>query len=297
MPTSKFTILVVDDDATTRKVLTLRIQSQGYTVKSAQDGNKALEMIDTGDIDLVMMDLNMPGMGGKELLTRVRSKKSLSQLPVIVLTVTEDRDDVLRVFELGANDYILKPGDMSVMLARIKTQLSMKSMMDSVRDHQVEIQRDALSHKAELAQKRSKLDEVANAREELQDELITTQSRFQLLYESNSSLCLTLDDTGRILSVNINGARLLGYTRKDLVGRPVIKSYHPKDWELIEEYLQEVLQVPNRIHRWELRHTRSDGSILWTRETVRAVKDSKGTTSILMVCEDITDSMPASSKD
>ncbi len=296
MSSSKFTILIVDDDATTRKVLTLRIESQGYQVKTAHDGTLALEMINRGGIDLVLMDLNMPGMGGKELLARLRSRFSISQLPVIVLTVTEDREEVLRVLEIGANDFVVKPGDMPVLIARIKNQLTMKSMLDSVRDHHHDVQRGVLSTKAELAEKSSELHDEVHAREELQEELITTQSRFQLLYESNPALCLTLDDTGRILSVNINGARLLGYTRKELVGRPVIKTYHPKDWELIEEYLQEVLQVPNRIHRWELRHSCNDGSVLWTRETVRAVRDSKGQTSILMVCEDITANMPVESE-
>ncbi len=291
MSDNKFTILVVDDDQTTRKVLTLRIESLGYQVLTASNGADALQVIENTEVDLVLMDLNMPGMGGMELLGNIRQSYSLSQLPVIVLTVADDREDILRVFELGANDYIVKPGDMPVLLARIKNQLSMKSMMDNVREQQDEVQRNSLSNKVKLAETRTELDEKAHEKETLQEQLINTQSRFQLLYESNPALCLTLDDSGRILSVNINGARLLGYTRKDLVGRPVIKSYHPKDWDLIEQYLQEVLEVANRIHRWELRHIRNDGDILWTRETARAVKDSKGTTTILMVCEDITDRM------
>lgn len=124
---SPFTILVVDDSATIRVQATLFLESQGYRVLEAEDGLEALQLIDDEPIDLVLLDINMPGMDGFEALETLRKTYPIEDLPVIIATGNKESEDQLRGFDLGANDYVTKPLEMPVVLARILAQLRSKS--------------------------------------------------------------------------------------------------------------------------------------------------------------------------
>jgi diguanylate cyclase (GGDEF)-like protein len=118
------TLLIVDDDAMNRDALSRRIASAGYTVLVAERGAQAIEMVRTERVDLVLLDVMMPEMSGVETLRRLRQQRSLADLPVIMVTAKTGSDDVVEALEVGANDYITKPVDFSVAMARIRTQLT-----------------------------------------------------------------------------------------------------------------------------------------------------------------------------
>jgi type II secretory ATPase GspE/PulE/Tfp pilus assembly ATPase PilB-like protein/ActR/RegA family two-component response regulator len=117
-------ILLVDDDAMLRHLATSILESGGYRVLSAADGDAALQIIDRGqDVALVVTDLRMPGMDGEAVLARLRSKVATAMLPVIVLTGSDEHDTEVRLMDAGADDYIRKPIDPPRFLARIKAAL------------------------------------------------------------------------------------------------------------------------------------------------------------------------------
>ncbi|WP_366525049.1 response regulator [Acaryochloris sp. IP29b_bin.137] len=116
-------LLVVDDVEANRDMLGRRLQRKGYDVALADSGEAALELIATTDIALVLLDIMMPGMGGIETLKRIRQTYSQEQLPVIMATAKDASEDVVEALELGANDYITKPIDLPVALARIQSHL------------------------------------------------------------------------------------------------------------------------------------------------------------------------------
>jgi diguanylate cyclase (GGDEF)-like protein len=118
------TLLVVDDDAMNRDALSRRIAGGGYRVLVAESGAQAIEIVRTERVDLVLLDVMMPEMSGVETLRRLRQQRSLADLPVIMVTAKTGSDDVVEALEVGANDYITKPVDFSVALARIRTQLT-----------------------------------------------------------------------------------------------------------------------------------------------------------------------------
>jgi CheY-like chemotaxis protein len=117
-------ILVVDDDAETRMLFARRLEHEGYRVSQASDGGQAIERIADRDPDLVLLDIQMPGLNGLEVLTRVRAEHTARELPVIMATANQDDEMLERALALGANDYIVKPFSSRVLLARVKLRLA-----------------------------------------------------------------------------------------------------------------------------------------------------------------------------
>lgn len=119
-------LLIVDDIADNRAILLRRFQRHGFEVVEADSGQKALELIDSQEFDLVLLDVMMPGIDGIETLKRIRSQKSASALPVIMVTAKSESENIVESLGLGANDYITKPVDFAVALARAHTQIGLR---------------------------------------------------------------------------------------------------------------------------------------------------------------------------
>jgi adenylate cyclase len=126
-------LLVVDDNEMNRDMLSRRLKAKGFTVELAEDGFKALEKLDKGGFDLVLLDIMMPGMSGIEVLQKVRATTGASDLPIIMATAKAQSEDVVEALRLGANDYVTKPIDFPVALARVNTQMSLKRAGDEIR--------------------------------------------------------------------------------------------------------------------------------------------------------------------
>jgi phosphoserine phosphatase RsbU/P len=125
-------ILVVDDNPENRDVLSRRLLRHRYQVLLAADGPTALRLITETACDLVLLDVMMPGMNGLEVLRKIRETQSPTKLPVIMATAKDQSEDIVQALNLGANDYVTKPLDFIVLLARIKTQLTLKKSMEEV---------------------------------------------------------------------------------------------------------------------------------------------------------------------
>ncbi len=124
MDQTNATLLLVDDEAMNRDALSRRLARRGYTVLTAESGPRALEMVGTHRVDAVLLDVMMPGMSGLETLRRLRESRSVSDLPIIMVTAKDRSEDVVEALDLGANDYVTKPIDFPIALARIRTQVT-----------------------------------------------------------------------------------------------------------------------------------------------------------------------------
>jgi diguanylate cyclase (GGDEF)-like protein/PAS domain S-box-containing protein len=127
-------LLVVDDNELNRDVLSRRLGAKGYAVTVAADGPEALAAVAAAGYDLVLLDVEMPVMSGLEVLGRLRETYTQTQLPVIMVTARTEGADVVEAFRLGANDYVTKPIDFPVALARIGTHLAHKRAVEDLRD-------------------------------------------------------------------------------------------------------------------------------------------------------------------
>lgn len=120
------TILVVDDNETGRDLLCRRLEKNNYCVEPAEDGYQALEKMKNRVFDLVLLDMMMPGISGLQTLSSLRRRHSLAELPVIMVTAKDGREDTVNALRMGANDYVTKPVDFDILAARIDVQLQRK---------------------------------------------------------------------------------------------------------------------------------------------------------------------------
>lgn len=102
-------ILVVDDDPTMVKLINVNLKLNNYAVLEANSGEQALEIVDSEQLDLVVLDIMMPGVDGWEVLRQIRSKSKTQEMPVILVTAKTQDSDVIKGWELGADEYVIKP--------------------------------------------------------------------------------------------------------------------------------------------------------------------------------------------
>jgi CheY-like chemotaxis protein len=125
-PTPQHTILVVDDSEINRDMLRRRLEKKGYRVVVAENGEQALELCAREPIDLVLLDVMMPGLSGLDVLRILRKSPAGKDLPVIMATAKSDSTDIVEALDAGANDYVVKPLDVPVVIARIEAQLRLR---------------------------------------------------------------------------------------------------------------------------------------------------------------------------
>ena len=113
-------ILVVDDEASIRRSLKINLETRGYTVDAAETGEKAIKAFENRRPDLLILDLLMPGMGGIDV---VRKLRAVSTIPIIVLSAMGEEAEKVKALELGADDYMTKPFGMEELFARIRSLL------------------------------------------------------------------------------------------------------------------------------------------------------------------------------
>lgn len=121
-------LLIVDDNAGTREVLAIKLGRDGYSVAVAGNAHEARQHIASGAIGLVLLDVRLPDASGIDLLAELRQSHSALDLPVIVISGLDQTTDVVSALQSGANDYVTKPFDLSIVLARVRAQLALKHL-------------------------------------------------------------------------------------------------------------------------------------------------------------------------
>jgi type II secretory ATPase GspE/PulE/Tfp pilus assembly ATPase PilB-like protein/CheY-like chemotaxis protein len=117
-------VLLVEDEEQLRRVMKDLLQREGYRVAEARDGVQALDEVDRFAPDVIILDLNLPGLDGYGVLAQLRSRPATREIPVMVLTAKGDEDNEVRVFELGADDFVTKPFRARALTARLEAVLS-----------------------------------------------------------------------------------------------------------------------------------------------------------------------------
>src|SRR6201984_1803696 len=140
---SRAEILVVDDDALGRTLLAQLLTAAGYKCLVCKDGSEALDIIHARPPSLLLLDFDMPGLNGAEVLTRLRSdhNPAVAQIPVIMLTAHGSEESEVSCLQAGADDFVTKPVNSAVLRARIETQLRLRYMR-----RQLERQNDELEN-------------------------------------------------------------------------------------------------------------------------------------------------------
>jgi DNA-binding response OmpR family regulator len=145
-------LLAVDDSPTYLNAIGDVLRGEGYDVLLARSGEEAIELLALQTVDCILLDLQMPGLGGEETCRRIKSTSALRDVPLVMLTALDDREAMIRGLEAGADDYIAKSSDVAVLKARVLAQLRRKQFEDENRSMREQLLRTELeAHEARAA--------------------------------------------------------------------------------------------------------------------------------------------------
>ena len=113
-------VLVVDDDKTTRKMLSLILKTKGYEVVTAENGIEALQKLGLEEINLILIDMNMPYMDGIEFTKQVRANQQFCEIPIIMITTEADEEERKKAYDAGVDDYLVKPTNVQEITESMK---------------------------------------------------------------------------------------------------------------------------------------------------------------------------------
>lgn len=232
-------ILVVDDYELNRDMLSRRLVSRGFEVNGAENGRTCLRMVDDGDYDVVLLDIMMPDLDGFEVLEALRRQYTSTDLAVIMVTAKDQSDDIVRALGLGADDYVTKPIDFPVALARIRNQLKRRRTEQALRESE---ERYALAAKG------------AN------DGLWDWDLRANTIYYSD------------------RWKEMLGFAPDEIDNslETWFDRVHPDDSARIRQEVEKHITGQTQLFSVEYRMKMKDGSYRWLLSRGRAVEDEKG---------------------
>jgi len=211
-------ILIVDDEPKNQRLIKDFLAVLGHSSEPANDGLESLEKLKSG-FDLVLLDVMMPGMDGFEVVRHIRENSQFADIPVIMVTVLDDKETRLRAVEAGANDFINKPIDRLELRVRIESLLKMKDAQDIIKRNQAELE--------ETVERRT-------------SELLESERRFRTLFESAQDFIFVKDREHRYIDVNVAAVDLLQMARSEIVGRTDIDLFG-------DAYARESANVESRV--------------------------------------------------
>lgn len=203
-------ILVVDDSLINRDLLSRRLERQGYTVKLSENGQQALQLLESQNFDLVLLDVIMPKMNGLELLRLMKDAPNLKDIPVIMISALDEVESAVRCIELGAEDYLTKPFNTILLKARIRACLEKKYLRDQEREylHQVTRLTEAAAavegarfkpdSLAEVARRQDALGQLARVFQHMAAEVYGREQRLQ---QQIQQLKIEIDQEKRVRQV------------------------------------------------------------------------------------------------
>ena len=124
------TILIIEDDSNIRELLRLYLSQEGYKIETAQDGLEGLRAFRAHEPDLILLDLMMPGIDGFEVIRRLRANPETADIQIVILSALNSNEDVVKGFNEGANDFIMKPIIMEKLLSCVVTQMQLVAAKD-----------------------------------------------------------------------------------------------------------------------------------------------------------------------
>ncbi|MEW6140961.1 MAG: PAS domain S-box protein [Thermodesulfobacteriota bacterium] len=264
-------ILIVDDDENSRRVIQAFLESLGHEFVIARDGFEALEMV-TAEIDLVLMDVVMPGMSGFEVVRRMRTNPVSLDVPIIMVTALSERKHRIAAVEAGANDFISKPVD------RLELQVRMASLL-RMREAQHELLRTNADLRREIQIRR--LTEVA---------LRESEARYRDLFEQASDLMYIHDIRGNYQRVNAAVEQILGYTPEEFLKLNFRDIIAPGHLPAVEEHFRRKVDGElDKTGPYEVLVLSSSGNLVWLEVTSRIIRRDGKPVAIQGIGRDITE--------
>ena len=268
-------ILIVDDRPTTRSLVRSVLEDAKYTIVEAIDGQTAIDKIDSAHPDLVLLDILMPDMDGLETLYCIRQRWDEIDLPVIMLTVSDALHNIVTTFELGATDFVSKPINFPILLARLKCHLQRKKLAD-----QLKLMRSTLEQRVDHRTKQ--LTDQGKKLEHSLKELKVSEAKYSSFYNSTPSLFITLDEECRTMSINDYGANFLGFSASSLYKKPFIDLLHVNQYKKFNTFTEKLISKELLVYTCELLFHKPDNSYVWVTISGQSIKNENSKYDLLL---------------
>jgi PAS domain S-box-containing protein len=305
-------LLAIDDSPTYLEYLAHEMSSESYTVEKAATAEEGLARLERETFDCVLVDLELPGLNGIEVCRRIAEVGRASQSPVITIVVTghDDKENMTRSLEAGADDFIGKSADISVLKARIRALLRRKFVMEENRrlfeefkNMELEAiraraEKEAAEVRATMAEKLAKSNrELERANRRLREALEVTRA----ITENAAEALFLADAAGRVTFVNPAAEHMFGYSRQELLGQPLHDKIHrnPRDGSPvpIEDCpVAESLKTGVTLTGLEAQFMCKDGSVVDVAWSSAPVLEKGSVIAAVIVVHDISERKRAEEK-
>ncbi|MCP4130676.1 MAG: response regulator [bacterium] len=194
-------IICIDDEDMIRRVFTSYLKKAGYVIFEAESGQEGIELIKNNDMDLVLLDLRMPGMSGLEVLSYIQENNP--NLPVIMISGEGEINDVINALRLGASDYITKPIlDMAILDCSIDKSLDQARIVQENLEYKKNLENLVNQRTQELCESMEKLKEANNEAKEANRQISISEKRYKHLIEDSNDIIFTLDENFTFITIN-----------------------------------------------------------------------------------------------
>jgi diguanylate cyclase (GGDEF)-like protein/PAS domain S-box-containing protein len=265
-------VLVIDASKSIRSIIAGLLRQRGYEVVSTSDRLEALEIAERFEHDLVILDLSTQALDGHHILDAMRQRPS--RMPVLGVISSSDTATVADAIDAGATDYLVRPIEPQSLFPRVG------NLIGAYHDR-LSLQR-LLGH-GDAGSERDIPGLIQTNRC-----LKRSLERYRKRYHATPSILFTLAPSAAIVSVNDFGAQYLGYTREELLGQSYLSIVEETSGREVSDRIEACLERPQRTQVFEHRKRLADGSLIWTRDSAKAVLDAQDQANVLIASEDIS---------
>jgi len=264
-------ILIVDDQPQNIELLESYLVPQGYEIVQATNGEEALGKLSDNQIDLILLDVIMPGMDGFEVTRRVRQDNTHRLLPIILVTVLRETEDRVKGIEAGCDDFISMPIDKMELLTRVRSLLKVKAYNDLMSNYRKELESEVTSRTEELKHALKNLQQEITKRKRAED----VRLKLQKAIDTSGEAIFLTDPEGIFTYVNPGFTAMYGYNADEIVGKVsprILKSgsMRPDDYDMFWKTLLGGQEV-----RGELVNKRKDGRLITIEGSANPIFDEK----------------------
>ena len=263
-------ILIVDDERHNRQVLEVMLAPEDLVIQTAVSGEEALAIVALHPPDLILLDVMMPGIDGYQVAQKLKGDPSTKDIPIIMITVLDDRDARMRGLRAGAEDFLAQPVDRAELCARVRNLLRLKAYGDYYDRHGPTLEGEVEARTADL---------------------VESERLYRSIFDAAPVGIAHVGLDGQWLLVNRRLCELLGYSQEELQSLAVQQLLQSKEVAGEAESLREMVAGTLERHVIEdKQYRRRDGSFMWTRVNVSLHRDAEGLARyFISVFEDVTE--------
>ncbi len=266
VPAYRARILVVDDEANDRQLLEVLLAAEGFTIMTASSGAEALSIIAQTPPDLILLDVMMPDMDGYQVAEAIKSDRSILPIPIVMITVLDDREAMMRALAVGVEDFLIKPVHRAELYMRVRNLLRLKEYGDHQGRYSQLLEREVDSRTIALS---------------------ASEQRYRALFENAKDAIAVLTPDGIVREMNRRWEEIVGAPRAQLLGRHVRDFAAKGKADVNSESYEQMLASDGAVSA-PLSIATADGTRLLL-EFSHATIEVSGETLVLAIGRDVTE--------